>query len=223
MPTLNITLTAGNVLDQDFTDATIDTLDKLLFVLFVNGAGLISKKNSNLAGGADDQVSIDDGVDYTVKLKASDTLKLPSANVTYKTYKIDANGNAVEHYSGTVTVNAASAVSVFNSDQCVSYRAKQKFSANDNFDVVLPAGARLEALVIKNTTGNTMSLNAGISALGTTILNGFAIAANGYQIAKNEDLGDTTWSDTVTKTIYINSEAWGGCELEIWMIYQIYK
>lgn len=220
MPTLNLTLTAGNILDQDFTDAGVIAGEKLLFILFINGAGQVTKKSVNLDGGATDQIGISAGVKYTVKLKATDTLKLPASNVSYKTYKVDSNGNPVEHYSGTVTVNGASAPSVYAVESVTSFRAKQKFSANAQFDVEVPAGAKLTGFVIKNSTGNTMNLNIGVSALGTTILNAYAVAANGFHVVKESELGVTGWSDTSTKIIYVSSGAWNGAALEVWMIYE---
>jgi hypothetical protein len=220
MPSLNLTLTAGNVLDQDFTDAAVTAGEKLLFVLYINGAGQVTKKSVNLDGGSADQVAISAGVKYTVKLKVSDTLKLPAANVSYKTYKIDSNGNAVEHYTGTVTVNSAIAPSFFNTDAVTSFRVKQKFSENGQFDLAVPAGCRITGFVVKNSTANAMTLNVGVSALGTTVLNAYSVSANGFHSVKESELGVTGWSDVTTKVIYVNSGAWNGAALEVWMIYE---
>ncbi|GMU86307.1 MAG: hypothetical protein AMXMBFR48_15490 [Ignavibacteriales bacterium] len=220
MPTLNLTLTAGSLLDQDFTDVAVLAGEKLLFVLYINGAGQVTKKSVNLDGGSADQIAISAGVKYTAKLKATDTLKLPAANVTYKTYKVDSNGNAVEHFSGTVTVNSASAPNVYLVGQVPSFSTKQKFDANAQFDVVVPAGARLTGFVIKNSTANAVTLNIGVSALGTTILNAYAVGANGFHVVKESELGVTGWSDQTTKIIYVSSGAWNSSSLEVWMIYE---
>lgn len=215
---LNLTVTAGQALSHDYNSGGASVNDKMLLVIYNNGSPVVTKKSSSI-GGSTDEIAIVESTKYTLKLKAADTLKLPGSGVTCKLFKITGEDSVTEVDSGTVTVNSAVAVEVFTSGSVPSYRYTQKFSANDALDVQIPAGAILTNIICEEKAGETMTLNVGVSSLGTTVVNGASISANDL---KPLTIADPLFSKVSPQTLYVNSESWGDCEVVLTFIWQLF-
>lgn len=216
MATQNMTLTAGQAKTEDYANASADQSDKILALILVNGGVVISKKTAAL-GGNSDEIAIVDDTKYTLKLSPAETAKLPASGVTVKVYQMVDEDDKTELFTGTVTVSAASEAVVYNAGDAPSFSFTQKFSANDALDVQIPAGAILTNIICENVTANTATINVGVSALGTSVVTAASITAN---MLAPLTIADPLFSKSSPQTLYVNSEAWGSCEVVLTFIWQ---
>jgi len=104
MATLNLSdpeIDGSVAVEFDIAHATADTLDKVLAVVSKQGIAVLSKKCVNLFG-SEDELKIEDGVGYTLKLTLDDCQLLAAKGVlTYKLNQIVA-GEPVELFTGTI-------------------------------------------------------------------------------------------------------------------------
>jgi len=84
----------------------------------------------------------------------------------------------------------------------------------------LPAKCRLVSVAIEETAGNAADLSLGTSAAGTQIFNAQTCAASSWTVFDNSDFTAAMFSTTAETDLYISSLAWGGADVNIYMVFE---
>lgn len=104
MPTTqNLSITYNSAVAIAIPDVAALATDRLICRFYESSIPInFSVTEVNVNG---DYLSRNAGVGYTLNISKESTYKLPSANVTYKLFKYDANGDPQELFNGTVAIS----------------------------------------------------------------------------------------------------------------------
>ncbi len=167
--TQNISSTAGQAQNVDFTKADATTNDKVMLIVYNNGAQVL-KKNSAANGGSTDEIAIVASTKYTVKFSAADMDAIPSG-ATYILFVIPAvEVQDMRLFIGTFTVASASVTVPALKKAAQSYSYSQYFTEDGQLDLSLPAGGYIEKILLEDLAGPAVVIDIGSTDAGDEIV-----------------------------------------------------
>lgn len=135
----------------------------------------------------------------------------------------DINGFATEYTASSeclLGLDSNSEILEFEAVEIYNILKEEGITANKTLALLdingnsanVKAKFEISAIVVQNTTGNAVTINIGSTALGTDVVNGFALGANE---TKKLPLGTTFFSITSGQNLFISSGSWNSANLNI--------
>ena len=135
----------------------------------------------------------------------------------------DANGFATEYTASSeclLGLNASSQILEFEAVEIYNILKEENITADKQLALLdingnsanVKAKFEISAIVVQNTTANAVIINVGSTALGTDVVNAFALGASE---TKKLPLGTTFFSITTGQNLFISSGLWNSANINI--------
>jgi len=214
MSVLNITVTSGSSASQAIADGAAASNDQALLIIYQNGVPVLAKSTTNLGGSG---LVINSGTNRTLNLSAAETALLPASGLTYV---MTVNGSVA--FTGSVTVNSASAANAKLLNAMPDFALSNLFSANGPTDYPVPAGNVVLGFFIENLTSTSVVVNVGSAASGTDLISALTVAGNAQIFAVPAPAGAFKYY-SADNLIYLSSSSWSTAQIRVTTIYQKVK
>ena len=135
----------------------------------------------------------------------------------------DVNGFAIEYTASAecvIGLNADSEILEFEVIEIYNILKEEGITADKTLALLdingnsanVKAKFEISAIAVQNTTANAVTINIGSTALGTDVVNAFALGASE---TKKLPLGTTFFSSTTGQNLFISSGSWNSASINI--------